>query len=439
MKCPSCLKKIDDNAEFCPLCGKKIVRDLACPKCGTKNSLTSIFCKKCGASLKKKVAKEEPQIVEEPIKDNKSNNRYWLLSIMAMSSMILAMVLMLGLIFAPFLHDDFFGGNLFSITGWVEDSLINIKPIKETRNFATVANCVILPLVLLSFFGIAFAMLVIHISKMIKAIKAKKYEDLSKGALVCFIFYLAIYVYFARFVLSPTYSYLDYLGFAPIFIFILIPVLLIFNIFVKTLLEKKENLKEIIIRSLFAFTLFILLFVTAINLGGTKFHINATLKQQNNAAAVSQFDAGIIQIGDFLGTLSKSINRNALSRLIPAILLITASAIFEVVILLFNSMSIYDIFKNTPNKKLNSIRGVVFSIISVTLSMANIICIFYSNVLFNTFTMFDFNKSGVYFQNKVVMSSAITVFVLSSVVLIIYLVYHSLNKTSGKKKEIVHE
>ena len=51
-KCPNCYKEIEEDAEFCPHCGKKVRDGVTC-KCGQLNSLDAEFCKKCGAKLKK--------------------------------------------------------------------------------------------------------------------------------------------------------------------------------------------------------------------------------------------------------------------------------------------------------------------------------------------------------------------------------------------------
>jgi len=43
-KCPSCIKTIDENSNFCPECGKK----LKCTNCSTIYLDDTIFCSNCG-------------------------------------------------------------------------------------------------------------------------------------------------------------------------------------------------------------------------------------------------------------------------------------------------------------------------------------------------------------------------------------------------------
>lgn len=47
--CPGCGSKINENAKFCPECGKPIIRN--CPKCGTQVNPGTKFCPECGEKL----------------------------------------------------------------------------------------------------------------------------------------------------------------------------------------------------------------------------------------------------------------------------------------------------------------------------------------------------------------------------------------------------
>lgn len=53
MKCNNCEKEINDNASYCPYCGKipNEPKELLCPKCHTQLMQDMIFCPSCGSKL----------------------------------------------------------------------------------------------------------------------------------------------------------------------------------------------------------------------------------------------------------------------------------------------------------------------------------------------------------------------------------------------------
>ena len=72
-KCPKCGLTFDDNTNFCPACGEKLVKEEPkCPSCGTPYEEGDKFCKNCGAKLGAQEApKEEPKPVEQPKEEPK--------------------------------------------------------------------------------------------------------------------------------------------------------------------------------------------------------------------------------------------------------------------------------------------------------------------------------------------------------------------------------
>ena len=69
-KCPKCGLTFDDNTNFCPACGERLVKEEPkCPSCGAPISEGDKFCKNCGARLEAAPKAEEPQKVEEAPKE----------------------------------------------------------------------------------------------------------------------------------------------------------------------------------------------------------------------------------------------------------------------------------------------------------------------------------------------------------------------------------
>lgn len=65
-KCLKCNTTYEDNVNFCPNCGEKLVEVNVCPKCGETVSIGDKFCKKCGAKLTKDEVEEKP-VEEKPV------------------------------------------------------------------------------------------------------------------------------------------------------------------------------------------------------------------------------------------------------------------------------------------------------------------------------------------------------------------------------------
>ena len=122
MKCPHCNNKIDNDSKFCPFCGKEILKEKVCPKCGQKNSLSSSFCKKCGTPLNQKEV-EEIESTQDNKEDTQANNKpekktSFIFQIISMSLMLLSLLLVFSLSFAPLLKSDFYPMADFTMIGF---------------------------------------------------------------------------------------------------------------------------------------------------------------------------------------------------------------------------------------------------------------------------------------------------------------------------------
>ena len=66
MQCPRCHYELDENANFCPHCGMKIIR---CPECHAPNLEEANFCQHCGHKLKEEVPQYQSPYHYQPVKD----------------------------------------------------------------------------------------------------------------------------------------------------------------------------------------------------------------------------------------------------------------------------------------------------------------------------------------------------------------------------------
>jgi len=82
INCQECGKKVEEKFQFCPFCGKKLIKPKICSNCGNKLKENFLFCPECGKkwdSSKKSIVsvpkivktKEEKKPVEEKIPEEK--------------------------------------------------------------------------------------------------------------------------------------------------------------------------------------------------------------------------------------------------------------------------------------------------------------------------------------------------------------------------------
>ncbi len=64
MHCQECGKKAEENFQFCPFCGKKLIKPKICSNCGAKLKENFMFCPECG----KKWDSSEKSVMSKPKK-----------------------------------------------------------------------------------------------------------------------------------------------------------------------------------------------------------------------------------------------------------------------------------------------------------------------------------------------------------------------------------
>ena len=69
MKCKYCSADIEQEAQFCPNCGKDLSKFNKCVKCGELLDNETVFCPHCGT--------EQPR--EEKVEVERNNSKKWLL------------------------------------------------------------------------------------------------------------------------------------------------------------------------------------------------------------------------------------------------------------------------------------------------------------------------------------------------------------------------
>jgi len=62
--CQECGEKVEEKIQFCPFCGKKLIKPKICSNCGTKLKEKFMFCPECG----NKWASSEKIVMSKPIK-----------------------------------------------------------------------------------------------------------------------------------------------------------------------------------------------------------------------------------------------------------------------------------------------------------------------------------------------------------------------------------
>ena len=77
MYCQECGEKVEGNFQFCPFCGKKLIKPKICSNCGNKLKENFNFCPECGKkwdeskkAIIQKIKKEEKKEIpkDEPVK-----------------------------------------------------------------------------------------------------------------------------------------------------------------------------------------------------------------------------------------------------------------------------------------------------------------------------------------------------------------------------------
>ncbi len=283
MRCPNCHSEIDDDSIFCSNCGKVLAA--TCPKCGKKNASNSKFCKFCGEPLEEK---NEPQ-KQENKQINKEEKRKKILSvfsILSMSGILSTILLLFGLSFAPFLDDSFFPDSIFTIIGYVANSLEpGFKAIIESHNYLPLVNSFILLNLLTAITVLTIVFLAIDTPKLIKSIKKNEYCDFSKHAIIVFILFITEFIYFKGFAYSENLFCQTVNGWI-IFGIIFAIVFIVFNIFFKEFSESKHDLPSIIARSCYRILSFIFIMFIAASMGGAK-HLASIGSYQDGIYTVS--------------------------------------------------------------------------------------------------------------------------------------------------------
>lgn len=67
MHCQECGKKAEENFQFCPFCGKKLIKPKICSNCGAKLKENFMFCPECG----KKWSSSEKHLIPKSKKTEK--------------------------------------------------------------------------------------------------------------------------------------------------------------------------------------------------------------------------------------------------------------------------------------------------------------------------------------------------------------------------------
>ena len=307
MKCPKCNSIIDDKSKFCPNCGSEIFHK--CPKCGQENPVTFRFCNQCGQQLlaDEMPAKKDNVSVQEK-KEKRPNNKQktsFMLSLIAMAVLLLSIVLIFGLSFAPFKTDDFVPLANFTVIGYIVSTFKSgARQLVNKLQILTLFNAIVLICFLLEIIALTVFSLVICIKRFIKAVRSKTYCNFVPFVLPLYLSYISVAVFFNVFVhnddiLSKTTS-----G-TVIFILIFVFLCIAYNIFVEEYIKEEHSLSKIIVRSVLLISTFVFGTIILFNLGGNTFNVLIKTIQEiynggYNVTGIYQLETGNIGLVSIL-------------------------------------------------------------------------------------------------------------------------------------------
>lgn len=433
MKCPFCHTRIDDDSKFCPNCGGNL--NNICPNCGQENNYESTFCKKCGARLREEAVKEAKPNKEKKQKDARNFDKVSrIFSLVSMSLMILSLALCVGFIFTPFRTDDFFNPYSSTLINYISTAFsANFNDKSDYSSFVSLGNGIILLSLMLATVLPSVIFLVIDLPKFIKCIKNKEYQNFTKHVVIVFALYLATYIYFSNIVtVSQSIVFDSNIGpsFAPI---IIIPIILVFNLFSDEFNKNEHNLFAIIIRSTSKLLLFVFLMIVLFNLGNIDFSIQATIMNNNG----KPFRDNLILDGYF-GEISYFINRSnylykgAIPLMTKVYLMSALALVFELITMIFIIVLIKKLFSASISKQFKTIPYIIYS--SVILVVA-ILALAFTNMIGPAIVALDdIELYGMLVSSLVINSSyQVLMVVLSSIIFLVAVAMMVIERIMGDR------
>ena len=440
MKCLNCHKIIDDDSKFCPLCGKPILTERICPGCGLSNSLSSRFCKECGTPLEeveasapkttKKVETTSDASEEEP-KHNCGTVAH-IFSIVSMSLMFLAMVMIFGFAFSPFMKDDFYPDSTFTIIGFLKD-YFDPKPANLTESYGYIEFSSVLVLIIL-FSALLIATIIlaaINVSKFVKAIKEKEYHDFSKPVIILYVLFLGTFFFFTSMCIRTDY----YMGciYSPGIIsgIIFIPIFLTFNLFTKEYTREGEvDIPVIIMRSVPRLIALIIILIIGFNLAGEKFNIVARIMKNDTGTSYESresFTVGSMNALDYFIKSAKFLYPEVKDIITEVYTALAISVLVEATALvLLLQLVVSPLHVDINNKDKNIFKIILISIVIASLITIMVFC----NIGKDSMEKIDnFNLYNAIIKSNVSLNGTAIALVLSFLLLGVYISSAILERT----------
>ena len=428
MKCPNCNKRIADDCDFCTYCGHKIERERVCPNCHTPNDLNASFCKKCGTKLVdnkvNETPKEEKPVEEPKPKVSKNVNIDRILKIGSSSLIIFSILMILIMMFTPFLASDFYPNSDFTLLSWSINVLkLGTKDLFHSYMYVEFINSIVLLILLATILVIGGIFLAKSILRLIRTIKENNYIDSSKYLTELYVLFSGIYVYFVNIVMNPERPYADGIGGGVLFILIFIPMILCFNLFVKYRLEDKVELSTTIMRIVSRAIIFIIIWIALANIGGDRYLLSVGFNHHGK----SNYALGNIDVIDFFLRSAPVLLDTSLEYLTPALIFSGVAAFFELVILVLFLRVIVDLGTTGINKrgkyKLGIILSIAIFICSIIVIISNTVCLAYLEKL-NSVSKYGVDITGSLMN----LGMVITYSILSIVMLAHFIVISCIDK-----------
>jgi hypothetical protein len=341
-----------------------------------------------------------------------------------MSLMIVSMLLMLGLSFAPFMYDDFYPMADATIIGYLVDTFSNgINTIVKNNEFLLLSNAFLISILFTVFVVFSIVYISQSVSALVRSIRTRTFFDLSKKVFILFSLFLSLFVLFVGFTLKQYDSSLETIGACPIIVIIIVPLVLSFNVFAQAYQKKNCSLFDILFYSISRLCIYVLLIVIIFLLGGFRFNVFC-LNESNHTTA--NYVCGNVGFVSIIVSVIPNIYVDGSVYVIFSIILSFIAMIFETVILLFLLIMFAPIFSLTLNDYTTKKSFIVFSSLMVAFFIANIVLNTYASSLINILN--DAQKYGVIFRTKVNNSSTVTALIISIVLLGAQIMYFAVSK-----------
>ena len=209
-----------------------------------------------------------------------------ILLIVAMSTMLLSLVALTALSFAPMSLDNFFTASDYTIINFALSTFEEYKEYGNTimpKFISAIMGLALLGATVLS--GLIF--LSLNAIKFIKTLKNNEYVDFSKGTSIVYSLFIATFVFMSGFIFDMSGQSGCYHNGWIIFAIAIIGLFILFNIFVREYLTQNKDILSIIPHLCTCLLVLVLVPVVGFNLGAQKYYLIAKVLSEDYSSAAN--------------------------------------------------------------------------------------------------------------------------------------------------------